>query len=447
MTAIRASRSRRTYPGLCLLAFLVLLSKPGAAAEANKVWRDLAFGMTFDETVTALGELVSRYPTEAEREAERQRASQPIDVEEANDSAAECSRREDAAGRPLPQDVADAVKALNEAIKKRTWLSDGWIDDDGRPRKLRLIGELRKIEPSGAITILLGNGRSATTQMHSLDVKSRHFVDGVRAAAKKTDAFRQALADREFKPDDSARITSPHQFSLKTVNVEGLAFQPELRFTPNLSSIILKTDAAKAAPDMFERLTEMLRKTYGEDDDAIKSADGRRRIWRGEDATVVLAHTVRQSNVPVYSRAAGADYGFTALQTVTRNVLSIEYISPGLGHSGDRLLKGAAISAGDGLRSICGRHVLQLTKNGELLLHHDGKQSPSWAPQNDGKPAATLTLREDGDLALLDADGRVVWNSGTKGLGGEFVCMQDDGNLVIYTSDMRPVWATNTVRN
>lgn len=447
MTAIPAGQSLRPNPGLYLLAFIVLLLKPAAAAEANKVWRDLAFGMGFDQTVTALGELVSRYPTEAEREAERQRASQPIDVEVASDSAAECSRRQEAAGRPLPKDVADAVKALNDATNKRTWLSDGWIDDDGRPRKLRLIGELRKIEPSGAITILLGNGRSATTQMHSLDAKSHLFVDGVRTAARAADAFRQALADREFKPDDSTRITAPHQFALKTVNAEGVEFQPELRFTPNLSSIILKTDASKAEPDMFERLTEMLRNTYGEDDEAIKSADGRRRIWRGEAATVVLSQSVRQSDVPVYSRAAGPDHGFTALQTVTRNVLSIEYINPGLGRSGDRLSKGEAIPAGDGLRSICGRHVLQLTKNGELLLHHDGKQVPSWAPQTAGIPAATLTMREAGDLALLDADGRVLWDSGAKGLGGETVCMQEDGNLVIYTSDMRPVWASNTVRN
>lgn len=38
----------------------------------------------------------------------------------------------------------------------------------------------------------------------------------------------------------------------------------------------------------------------------------------------------------------------------------------------------------------------------------------------------------------------MVWDSGTKGLGGTYIRMEEDGNLVMYDSQDRAVWASNS---
>jgi hypothetical protein len=410
------------------------------------VWRNLGFGMTLDEAVTGLGDLVQRHPTDAEVEAERQRNSSPIDVAVVREAGEECCRREGEAGRPVPDEITEAIKTIKAAMKSRTWPSNEWQARNGSARAGRLGGELRRIEPDGKIVVALANGQSAITAFHALDSRSRSLVATVRAAARAVEAYRQSVADREFKPDDSTRITSPHQLSVKEVAIEGLLFKPELCFTPNLSSIILRTNGAKAGTDAFEKLTESLRKDHGKEDEATKASDGRRRVWRTADATVILSQTVRQSDVPVYSQAAGPAYGNTAVSTVTRDILTIEFVCPDLKRAADRLVKGETISAGDGLRSKCGRYVLLFRKDGTLALHCHGELSPAWTSHPGGFPAVAMKLCEDGSLALFDGQGKVVWETATGGRGGEFICMQDDGNLVIYTSKLQPIWATNTAR-
>jgi hypothetical protein len=56
----------------------------------------------------------------------------------------------------------------------------------------------------------------------------------------------------------------------------------------------------------------------------------------------------------------------------------------------------------------------------------------------------TMTLRSDGNLVLLRKDGRVIWATGTAGLGAVIAILQHDGNFVLYTADGRPVWYTGT---
>jgi len=56
----------------------------------------------------------------------------------------------------------------------------------------------------------------------------------------------------------------------------------------------------------------------------------------------------------------------------------------------------------------------------------------------------TMMLRSDGNLVLLRKDGKVIWATGTAGMGAVTAIMQTDGNFVLYTADRRPVWHTRT---
>ena len=55
-----------------------------------------------------------------------------------------------------------------------------------------------------------------------------------------------------------------------------------------------------------------------------------------------------------------------------------------------------------------------------------------------------LTLQEDSNLVLYDAQDEPIWSSGTAGTGAESLIMQSDGNLVLY-SNKGAVWASGAV--
>ena len=67
-----------------------------------------------------------------------------------------------------------------------------------------------------------------------------------------------------------------------------------------------------------------------------------------------------------------------------------------------------------------------------------------WSTGTD-QPGASLTLREDGDLVVTDADGDRVWRSRTAGHPGSSLVLQDDGDLVLYDAAGAAVWSTGTV--
>ncbi|MFI9275292.1 ricin-type beta-trefoil lectin domain protein [Kitasatospora sp. NPDC052896] len=57
----------------------------------------------------------------------------------------------------------------------------------------------------------------------------------------------------------------------------------------------------------------------------------------------------------------------------------------------------------------------------------------------------TLTLRTDGDLVLADQEaGHVLWTSGTAGHPGATAAMQVDGNFVLSDASGTPLWASGT---
>lgn len=55
-----------------------------------------------------------------------------------------------------------------------------------------------------------------------------------------------------------------------------------------------------------------------------------------------------------------------------------------------------------------------------------------------------MTLNGDGNLTIARRDGRVVWETGTRGSGAARAIMQHDGNFVLYTANGAPVWSTST---
>ncbi|MEV7526072.1 hypothetical protein [Streptomyces sp. NPDC091371] len=67
-----------------------------------------------------------------------------------------------------------------------------------------------------------------------------------------------------------------------------------------------------------------------------------------------------------------------------------------------------------------------------------------------GKSVATnrisLTMQQNGNLVILDANGRARWSSGTSGRGDRAV-FQGDGNLVVLAADGTTVWSSRTDGN
>ena len=53
-------------------------------------------------------------------------------------------------------------------------------------------------------------------------------------------------------------------------------------------------------------------------------------------------------------------------------------------------------------------------------------------------------MHDDGNFAVYDSDGRICFDSGTRGNPGSYLRCQDDGNLVIYTPDSNPIWSSGT---
>ncbi|WP_157453786.1 D-alanyl-D-alanine carboxypeptidase family protein [Cellulomonas sp. Root485] len=107
------------------------------------------------------------------------------------------------------------------------------------------------------------------------------------------------------------------------------------------------------------------------------------------------------------------------------------------------LPSGGVLEPGDALSSPDGRQTLLVLDDGDVaLLGPDA--ATRWSTGTD-HPGARLTLREDGELVVTDADGDRVWRSRTAGNPGSSLVLQDDGDLVLYDAAGAAVWSTETV--
>jgi hypothetical protein len=111
---------------------------------------------------------------------------------------------------------------------------------------------------------------------------------------------------------------------------------------------------------------------------------------------------------------------------------------------------GATLNAGQYLRSANGFYAV-FQVDGNLVLYKSESFVPSnaaWASNTYGKGVAPrhITMQDDGNLVIYDANGHATWASGTYGKGtGPFrLVMQADRNLVIYDAHGHATWATGT---
>lgn len=107
------------------------------------------------------------------------------------------------------------------------------------------------------------------------------------------------------------------------------------------------------------------------------------------------------------------------------------------------LAAGSSLAPGEALSSPDGRQILVVLDDGDVaLLGPDA--ATRWSTGTD-RPGSTLTLREDGNLVVTDADGNRTWRSRTAGHPGASLVLQDDGDLVLYDPTGAVVWSTGTV--
>ena len=88
-----------------------------------------------------------------------------------------------------------------------------------------------------------------------------------------------------------------------------------------------------------------------------------------------------------------------------------------------------------------GQFALLMWPDGNLEI--TGPEGRIWASSTQGNPNAHLTLRGDGTLAIVAADGTtVLWASGSNPTAASYGLLTNTGHLVLYTPANVPVWST-----
>lgn len=110
----------------------------------------------------------------------------------------------------------------------------------------------------------------------------------------------------------------------------------------------------------------------------------------------------------------------------------------------DHLSAGDKLKTNDILQSNNGRYKLVYQTDGNLALYTaEGKFL--WNTGTKG-PAGSANMQTDGNFAIYTADGTFQWNTGTTSAGSRLV-LQDDGNLVIITASGTQLWSSNTAQS
>lgn len=425
----------------CAVALHAASLDGAEAARDPQGWRDLRFGMTFDEAVVALGDLAHKRQTAEEQEAANQLLYSHVDVSVIEATARDILVDAEQRNLELAADVQSDAKTLKNSLRSRTWVISSTPSN-----KTRVAGTLQGIKPSdqqNTVTIKLGNGKVLDAPQHWLDDRSVKLVRATLDAARRIRRYSDKQAKSRFQKDDSFRIKTPAELLIREVTEHDLAFEPELTFTPQLSSIILKKYLKENPLDAFATASKSIMSAFGAEDEATLSENGRRMVWRFPTTTLTLSYEVSTAMVPIYNRAASAATGFTSLSETTRHLIKLEYLAAELGKASDSLCNDESLVPGDSLRSVSGQHVLRLTHDGNLVLNQNGLQTPKWTSGTEGSNAVRLKFAGDGNIVLVTAEGKTVWETHTSGSGDLKLLMQDDGNLVLY-KDKTCLWATGT---
>ncbi|TDQ53087.1 outer membrane protein assembly factor BamB family protein [Actinorugispora endophytica] len=175
----------------------------------------------------------------------------------------------------------------------------------------------------------------------------------------------------------------------------------------------------------------------GEDGDLVLYNSGGAPVWRsGTSGNPGARLVVRDDGDLVLLDEAGRRLWHTGTAQASR-------LPEGPPAQGDTMLPGQTLRRGT-LTSASGEYHLAHQHDGNLVLYRTGSSSALWASDTYGSSVGVLHLEEDGDLVLYDADGDLVWNSGTEENPGARLVVRGDGNVVLYGEDDEELWATDT---
>jgi|GEM_PF-5223513 len=113
----------------------------------------------------------------------------------------------------------------------------------------------------------------------------------------------------------------------------------------------------------------------------------------------------------------------------------------------DTLAGGASLAKGQGLTSPNAQFRLDVREDGKVAVY---RLAPApvlhWESPGEGFPGpGTLTMREDGDLVLTDADGATRWHTATTDNPGRArLVLGDDGSLSVRAGTLS-LWTAGAV--
>lgn len=107
---------------------------------------------------------------------------------------------------------------------------------------------------------------------------------------------------------------------------------------------------------------------------------------------------------------------------------------------------GTSLDVGEHLVSPNGRFQLSMQDNGNLVLRRVSDAKILWHPNADGSGAVKLKVSDHGNAVLYQADGDIVWASGTgdRWPGGTVLYVSDSGNVVLRKDNGTVVWRVGT---
>jgi aryl-phospho-beta-D-glucosidase BglC (GH1 family) len=112
--------------------------------------------------------------------------------------------------------------------------------------------------------------------------------------------------------------------------------------------------------------------------------------------------------------------------------------------TGDMLLRGQELHAGESRVSTDGRFLLVYQGDGNLVLYVIASGEALWSSGTWGTETGVAVMQGDGNFVVYDASGTPRWDSVTGGSEGDRVVVQNDGNLVLYTASGAALWASRT---
>jgi RHS repeat-associated protein len=105
------------------------------------------------------------------------------------------------------------------------------------------------------------------------------------------------------------------------------------------------------------------------------------------------------------------------------------------------LASGATLKSGNSLISDGVR--LSMQSDGNLVIYALKSGQALWSTQTSGHAGAVATMGTDGNLAVHEADGTVLWSKGAS-VAGSYAQLLDDGQLTVSGTDGTVLWTSNT---